>query len=180
MTIADRFSMWTLSTSPIWPYLDFNVNGVSRKSRYFNTNVKPTVNTSIEWCFGLISSPALKTGWQNGVRTGWISKALMFNFVPDGSNGIWYMWNSSDADEYAGTTWQLTDKFAILKQEAAGKIYVNDVLVHDFAQTLSPANYPIFIGDVNENGTAKGSTDSQGSGRIFWVKIYENNSLIHH
>lgn len=104
----------------------------------------------------------------------------MFNFVPNGSNGVWYMWNSSDHLEHAGTVWQLTDDYVILRQEAGGKVYINGTQTSDFDQNLSPANYSLFIGDVNENGTAKGRTDSQGSGRLFWVKFYESGTLTHH
>lgn len=68
----------------------------------------------------------------------------------------------------------------VLRQEAGGKVYINGTQTSDFDQNLSPANYSLFIGDVNENGSAKGRTDSQGSGRLFWVKIYESGTLTHH
>ena len=68
----------------------------------------------------------------------------------------------------------------IVRQEAGGKYYFNGQLMHDFNQNYTGINYTYFIGDVNENGNPKGNSDSQGSARYCWTKIYENDILIHH
>lgn len=47
-------------------------------------------------------------------------------------------------------------------------------------QALSLANNALFIGDVNENGRPKGSSDGQGSAKMYWCKIYENDALVKH
>lgn len=179
MNCGARQSFWTSSFNPIWPYLDFNVNGASHKSRYFNTNVLPTATMGIEYMLGAVSNPASNTGFQNGARTGWITKAsFMLNTSPQ-LNGqqIWMFWNSSDQTFFDYDT---TIPYTKCSYQPNGKAYINDILVKDFNASLQPAGYPLFIGDINENGTPKGRTDGQGSGRLFWVKIYENNSLIHH
>lgn len=73
--IASRQNLWKESRR-LWPCLDFNTIGQPNKSRYFNTNVVPTINTSIEYLIGRNPNPALNTGWQSGVRAGWVSKAF--------------------------------------------------------------------------------------------------------
>lgn len=52
--------VWKKTT--VLPYLDFNVNGERNKSRYFDTGVIPTANTTVEWCFGIVENAAYGAG----------------------------------------------------------------------------------------------------------------------
>lgn len=177
---ASKQLFWTASLGKL-PYIDFNTNGVRNKSTYFRTGYVPNAKTTIEMVFSYLANPALITGHQHGCRTGWVAKAFQLNtaFGP-GIYECWPAWNSDnsflvdiDQREYQ------FPKLMCFKMASGGKVYFNDNLLHDFNQPYAGISYEWFIGDVNERGNPKGSSDSQGSARWHLTNIYEDEKRLH-
>ena len=159
------------------PYLIFNTVGQRSRSRYFNTGIVPGANTRVELLMGRNPSAALDIGCQFGCRAGWVSKALMLNYGPvrgrcwiiygDGTYGL----DVQPADpEYSAV---------LVSFGADGTMSAGDQVLAS-GQALSLANNAFYIGDVNENGRPKGSSDSQGSAKMYWCKMYEGSTLVKH
>lgn len=164
-------------------YIDFNITGVTRRSRYFDSGVVPTANTKIEIMLVRNDAPAKDSGLQCGCRTGWVNGAMQLNVMPQ-NRRFWFAWNTqtnnTDDTDYADPP-----QYAIATFSPGGLVSVVGVnpdvsYTYNFNQNFySPRSNAFYIGDSNENGTAKGRTDSQGSGRIAWVKFYESDVLTH-
>ena len=159
------------------PYLIFNVNGQSRGSRYFNTSVVPTATTRMELLMGRTQSPASTTGCQFGCRSGWVRNALMLNYGP-GDYYCWIIYNDGTYDLRRKPVDR--DFGAVFVSFGSDGTLVAGAETLVTGQPLSLANNALFIGDVNENGRPKGSSDGQGSAKMYWCKIYENDALVKH
>lgn len=164
-------------------YIDFNITGVTRKSRYFNSGVVPTANTKVEIMLVRNDAPAKDIGFQMGCRTGWVNGAMQLNVNPRNQR-FWFAWNTQ-TDNPDVTEYDNPPQYAIAAFNPGGLVSVvgvnpDVVYTYDFNQNFySSRSNAFYIGDSNENGTAKGRTDSQGSGRIAWVKFYESDVLTH-
>ena len=179
MSEASKQIFWTSEQS--LPYIDFNTNGGKNASTYFKTGYKPNALTTVEMCFGFLPSCALDTGHQHGCRTGWVANAFQINigFGLTGSNQFWPAWNNVTFSHFIDQREYQFPKLMIAKQAAGGKYYFNGELLQDFNQSYNGINYEYFIGDVNENGNPKASSDSQGSARWHWTNIYEDGKRLH-
>lgn len=159
------------------PYLIFNTVGQRSRSRYFNTGVVPGANTRVELLMGRNPSPALNIGWQTGCRTGWVSNAIMYNHGSS-DNISWIIYNNGT---YGLRCQPVDPAFGALlvSMGADGTMSTGDQVLAS-GQALSLANNAFYIGDVNENGRPKGSSDSQGSAKMYWCKMYEGSTLVKH
>ena len=165
-------------------YIEFNVNNVSRQSRYFDSGVVPTANTKVEIMHVRHSNaPNATRGIQSGCRTGWVSGAMQLNVYPANTH-FWFAWNNA-TNNVEDAEYQDPPEFAVASFNPGGLVSVVGInpavsYTYNFGQNFSSSrSNTFFIGDSNENGTAKGRTDSQGCGRIAWVKFYESGALIH-
>ncbi|MBO6031946.1 MAG: hypothetical protein J6Q22_10935 [Prevotella sp.] len=159
------------------PYLIFNAQGARNGSRYFDTGIIPGPTTRVELLMGRNSSAALNVGWQTGCRSGWVSNALMLNYTPIPGR-CWLIYNNGTYDINVKPV-DSSFSAVYVSFGANGILEAGDVVLNT-GQNLSLANNSLYIGDVNENGTPKGGTDSQGSAKMFWCKIYEGNTLVKH
>lgn len=168
-------------------YIDFNITGVSRQSRFFNSGIVPTANTTVEFMLVKNSSPAYATGFQTGCRAGWVNGAMQLNIHPAMWH-IWFLWNTAGVELDTNDSFNPppfeTPEYLLCGFRAGGIVTADGFnptvnYAKDFQTNYySSRSNAFYIGDVNENGTAKGRTDSQGSGRIAWVKFYESGVLI--
>ena len=182
MNESSKQIFWTSDVENL-PYIEFNVNCVRNKSTYFKTSYKPNARSVIETCFTYLPQYEWITGHQHGCRTGWVSNAFQLNigFENNGNNRIWPAFNSDDSFRsfYIDQRDYQFPNTMIFRQQGDGKFYFNGNLEHDFNQSYTGISYEYFIGDVNENGNPKASTDSQGPARWCWTKISENDVLLH-
>ncbi len=163
-----------LSEGPL-AYLEFNVTGERYASRYFDTSIVPGANTGIEIFAGNVPDPALATGLQFGCRHGWIYNALQLNYGSDDGR-CWICWNSSGVANFYRPDGV---SMALVSMMPGGKLSAYGESV-DLGQDFQSSGESFFLGDVNEQGLPKGSSDSQGHARLFWAKFYERGALIHH
>ena len=160
------------------PYLLFNVNGKRNGSRYFNSGIVPGASTKVEFLMGRNDAYVNDFGgWQSGCRTGWVSNALMLNYGPK----IGRCWIVYDNGTYGMNEYPADPSFGavLVTFDALGNMSVGSSELST-GQPLSLAGNAFYIGDVNENGTPKGGTDSQGSAKMYWCKIYEGGVLVKH
>ena len=136
---------------------------------YINTGVIPTANTKVEATF----KTSTNEKWLFGSRTAYGNADTYALYLVTGSNSIWF--------QYAGTGPSQKSVSAYSGQKSTitvnnNSIYWNGTLLSTFSVgTLSSATYPMFLGDINNNGAKDGRSFV---GDIYSFKIWEGSTLI--
>lgn len=128
-------------------------------AQYIDTGVLPNSNTTIEVKYNSVDT-SITLGCIVGSDNGWCSSgcAILLNTVEFGSNA--YSMNTATA---ADTTVKL-DK---------GTLYKNGTQVNATSQSFT-SSIPLTAFCLNR----KGSKEEYFSGKIYYIKIYDNGTLI--
>lgn len=153
------------------PILDNKYLEFTGRTQYINTNHIPSTSTEIEISFEYTGTA--NSYWRIMFGTGNIS---IWGVQSQSQRyGGQYMTPTGSDNLVDNISLNAKHKIKLKKENNNANIYFNDTLVSSRSDTTNPSQYPIFIGNRNNNGNPVNS--QYWEGKIYRFKVWENSEL---